>query len=63
MKKTQTIKYFTVPVPNLSNIEWKGKQYSSAAKRNSQGFFQKGSCRYSVVVFAEIGSVQERGSQ
>ena len=40
MKKTQTIKYFTVP--NLSNIEWKGKQIHQLRRETVRDSFKKG---------------------
>ena len=39
-KKTQTIKCFTVP--NLCNIEWKGKQIHQLPRETVRDFFKKG---------------------
>ena len=40
MKKTQTIKYF--PLPNLRNIEWKGKQIHQLPRETLRDSFKKG---------------------
>ena len=40
MKKTQTIKCFTLP--NLHNIEWKGKQIQQLPRETVKDTFKKG---------------------
>ena len=56
MKKTQTIKCFTVP--NLCNIEWKGKQIHQLPRETVKDSFKKGLADTGVVVFAEIDSLE-----